>query len=286
MLVDKLGKILEARYGTGLEIKNILSLEQQVHKKSYWVGEQLHIPLRKNNTVLGTAVVTKAKKLSEEAQRNIADLVQFILEPQAYNKNLQTTIENLENDSVKKFKSNSENILNITDYQKKVETDLFEFQESEEEESYGEGLITAVIHLYSRLYTNKIKIAHALHDVTKRWIFVHYRDIRQEIRSVEDLKSMGQTTIFIPDILDLSLTEQKIIGNYLNSQPEVDQQPLMLIGSSFQFSQIIETPAIHESLKQDLLGFYFDVDTMLLSDSSMNYQKILDILELMFCREL
>lgn len=285
MLVEKLGKILEARYGTGLEIKNILSLEQQVHKTSYWVGEQLHIPLRKNNAVLGTAVVTKAKNLSEEAQRNIADLVQFILEPQAYNKNLQTTIENLENNSEKKFKSNSENILNITDYQKKSEADLFEVQE-DEEEAYSEGLITAVIHLYSRLYTNKIKIAHALHDVTKRWIFVHYKDIRQEIRAVEDLKGMGQTTIFVPDILDLSLTEQKVIGAYLNSQPSVDQQPLVLIGSSFQFSQIIETPAIHESLKQDLLGFYFDVDTMLLSDPNMNYQKTLDILELMFCREL
>lgn len=290
MLVEKLGKLLEARYGTGLEIKNILSHENVVRdnwvqKTSYWVGEQLHIPLRKNNAVLGTAVVTKAKNLSEEAQRNIADLVQFILEPEAYNANLKTVINNLEHQTNFSEKETSSDSNVFTLFRSNSPPD--EFEESDLEEPIeSNAFITSAIHLFSQNLQSRIKIAHAVHELSQRWIFVFYTDIREEIKSVEDIKQMGQTTIFIPNLVDLTLTEQKILGEYLNSEIQLAQEPLILIGSNYKFSEITEAMSLHESLKSDLLGFYLDIDTIFLSDPDMNYQKILDILDLMFLKEI
>lgn len=286
MLVEKLGKLLEARYGTGLEIKNILSLENNKpvqSNSSYWVGEQLHIPLRKNNAVLGTAVITKAKNLSEDAQRNIADLVQFIMEPAAYNQSLQNMVNNLEHTTTgESEKDSSNNIYHLNNYKKVSEDE--DYEEINALGVMGNGFITPVVHLYSKSYDNKLKVAHALHELSQRWIFAHFQDVKDEIHTLKDLKDMGQATLFIPDVLQLSLTEQKLIGQYLNSDPNVETDPLILIGSQFQFSEITQTPAVHESLKPDLLGFYLDIDTAILSHPNMSYQKMTDILELMFLK--
>lgn len=112
--------------------------------------------------------------------------------------------------------------------------------------------------------------------MSKRNLFVQLEDILGSISSYEDLYSLNDTTVFVNDIMSINENTRKTLEMYLAQQKNMNQGPIILIGSSLTM-QSIDQLNWNKSFKNDLMGFYFDIDRIPLSQQTSE-----EILELLF----
>ncbi|MBT4762883.1 MAG: hypothetical protein HOO06_14410 [Bdellovibrionaceae bacterium] len=76
-----------------------------------------------------------------------------------------------------------------------------------------------------------VKIAHEIHDKTKRYAFLHFSDIAENKRTPESLKQIGDATLFIPELKNLSPKDQlHIVASLKNFKFQLDT-PKFIIGN-------------------------------------------------------
>ena len=109
--------------------------------------------------------------------------------------------------------------------------------------------------------------------MTERNLFVHLDDIITSLTSKEDIKTLNDVTVYIADIMLLSKATLSLLQEYL--ELNAADGPLFLVGASLTLDAIAgrDWP---ESLKNDLMGFYFDIDRVPLSQQTS--QEILELL--------
>jgi hypothetical protein len=87
------------------------------------------------------------------------------------------------------------------------------------------------------------KMAVELHTQSFRYAFVEYRDLdRSQRMQLTELLKMGAISLFVPDILELSASEQKV----LRSLAELDtiQRPLLMVGTTLTFADLRCEPSV------------------------------------------
>lgn len=88
------------------------------------------------------------------------------------------------------------------------------------------------------------KMASELHEHSQRYAFIHLADLERETRlNLSELISLGSISLFIPDIMRLSVQEQEVLKQ-LASLPSEDR-PLLMVGASTSYSELRTEPAIH-----------------------------------------
>lgn len=81
------------------------------------------------------------------------------------------------------------------------------------------------------------RMAMEIHAQSSRVAFVEHKDLDSNARqSITQLLNLGPITLFIPDILELSLFEQEILRHLLR-QP-VQQRPLLMVGCVIPYSEL------------------------------------------------
>ncbi len=75
-----------------------------------------------------------------------------------------------------------------------------------------------------------IKAAHEIHELSKRFAFVHFSDIDKDKKTMSSVLEIGDTTLFIDDIEELSLDEQTVVFNVIKSSLDKTQSPKFIIG--------------------------------------------------------
>jgi hypothetical protein len=110
--------------------------------------------------------------------------------------------------------------------------------------------------------------------MAERNLFVHLDDIAASLTTVEDIKTLSDLTIYIDDVETLSNSMIDLLKSYLDLTDL--NGPLFLVGSSLAF-EAVESKNWPLSLKKDLMGFYFDIDRVPLSQQTSS-----EILELLF----
>lgn len=256
--------LIKEKYGKSLSYRGIKLLSEDgksvVEEIYYSNGDDLVIPLRAKNHVLGDVIVSRGSLLDPQQKSEVVDLIKFLVEPKLYSIQLKKSEEALQN-------SNRRSLAVVRD-ESSIE-DLFE-----DEEIIKRQTLSQVILLKSHTELNRNRVALKVHEMTERNLFVHLSDIKATLKSKEDLASLSDITVYIGDIETVDVTTMELLKDYLKTATE--SGPLFLIGSSLSM-EAIQQKNWPESLKRDLSGFYFDIDRVPLSQQTSE-----DILDLLF----
>lgn len=250
--------LVQAKYGKSLAYRSMKICNEE-KSVAYSQGDDLIIPLRLKNYDLGDVIVNRGSLLDSQQKNEVVDLVKFLVEPKIYNLHLKQAEENsavrsaATHDSVQK---------------------IFKLTLQKPEIKDERKTLSQIIHLKAESTQSRRKVAMKIHDMTERNLFVYLDDIAASLTSVEDIKTLGDTTIYIESIEQLSSSMIELLGSYLANSS--NDGPLFLIGSNMPLEQIQnkDWPA---EFKNDLMGFFFDVDRVPVSQQTSE-----EILELLF----
>ena len=254
--------LIKEKYGRSLSyraIRLISDKNSQNNELFYSSGDDLIIPLRAKNMSLGDVIVSRGTFLEIQQKEEIADLVKFLVEPKLYNVQLKQSEEFLE-DRVRPG-------LTLVNEESDI-SDLFFPEEAKKK------TLSQVILLKSHTELSRNRVALKVHEMSERNLFVHLDDIIKTLSSKEDLATLTDITIYVNDIEQLSAATLRLLQEYLDTATE--DGPLFLLGSNLAM-EAIEAKDWPQSLKNDLLGFYFDIDRVPVAQQTSE-----DILELLF----
>lgn len=272
-MVECLKEIVHSRYGKGLEVRNMmdivnLNLNNDVQVK----GVDLHIPIQVNGNYLGTAVVKEGKNLNDQQTVSLVQLVRMALEPSMYNTYLERKERNLQEINKAQFDMSNLSVFGDTE-DDDFSTESFSENMDTQEQAL---LVSNLIHLEGKQETVVKKVALQLHEMTHRWAFVPFKDIRSQIGSVEDLIKLGAMTIFVEEVESLSATEQAIINEFVD-QPRTDEDPLLITTSYKNMVELRNDALLGNIILDELSVNSFEVDR-----SPLSYQNLREVLELFF----
>ncbi len=245
--------LVKDKYGKSLSYRAMKVIGEDSDVSFYSQGDDLIIPLRLKNHDLGDVIVSRGSLLDTQQKSEVVDLVKFLVEPKIYNLHLKQSEENTKTQSQER---------------KPFTLQLFTTEVA------ARKTLSQIIHLKSIKPLARHKVAHKIHEMTERNLFVHLDDISASLTSVEDIKTLADTTIYIESIEDLNSSMLMLLQNYL--QNSFEDGPLFLIGSQLSMTDI-QSQTWSASLKNDLMGFYFDIDRV-----PPSQQLSEEILELLF----
>ena len=258
--------LIKEKYGKSLTYRGIKLLSEggkSVIEDVYYAnGDDLVIPLRAKNHVLGDVIVARGSLLDPQQKSEVVDLIKFLVEPKLYSIQLKKSEEALQN-------SARRSLAVVRDEDESSIEDLFE-----DEEIIKRQTLSQVILLKSHTELNRNRVALKVHEMTERNLFVHLSDIKASLKSKEDLSSLSDITVYIADVEMVDAGTMELLKDYLQSA--TDSGPLFLVGSSLSM-EAIQQKNWPESLKRDLSGFYFDIDRVPLAQQTSE-----DILDLLF----
>lgn len=256
----KANSLIKEKYGKNLSYRAIKLLKDRdlsVNEVFYSSGDDLVIPLKLKDYNLGDVIVSRGSVLSHEQKSEITDLVKFLVEPKIYSLQLKKSEENL-------LKAGRQSLAIVED-----EGSLVALYSAEKQ---VRKTLSQIILLKSHTELTRNKVALKIHEMTERNLFVHLDDIAGSLKCAEDFESMSDITIYIPDIETVSLETLALLAQNITG----DTGPLILAGSSLTM-EAIESKPWPASIKKDLMGFYFDIDRVPLSQ-----QTSVEILDLLF----
>src|SRR5262249_4569046 len=87
------------------------------------------------------------------------------------------------------------------------------------------------------------KMAFELHSRSRRFAFVQYADLDRTSRlNLSELIAMGEVSLFVPDILQLAIDEQKVLAQL--AVLESEGRPLLMVGARRAYSDLRAEAAI------------------------------------------
>ncbi|MFS4459061.1 hypothetical protein [Bdellovibrio sp. HCB2-146] len=275
--VNRLKEILASRYGKGLQIRQLMDLAEVSDEQEVFTrGRDLHIPIRVNGAFLGTAVVPSADDLNEEKKQGVTQLVRMVLEPAMYKWYLEQREANLT--ELNKAQVNFDNVAVFGDDPMPTIDEILEEMPLKQNEGPGTELISNLIHLEGSSETSNKKVALQLHELTDRWAFVPFNDIKGQLHSAFDIAKMGAMTIFIEKIEALNQPEQELLLDYLSEERFADE-PLIITSSQLSFKEL-QSSALASSLLDEVSINTFEVDRAPLTSSALK-----EVLELFFLKD-
>lgn len=269
--MNKLKQILASRYGKGLELRPLTDVSDESLAgagHSMFKGTDLHIPLRVRDSYLGTAVVPSAEDLSDDSRNQISQMVRMVLEPALYRDYLERRENNL--------RSLAEEDLDASNLR------MFDGD--------GDGEIAAESIERPKLLSNLVyfhghdgqrikRAALLLHEMTGRWAFAPYADMKSNIHEVADLVKLGPLTLYIEDVRSLDQTTQDLLTEYL-SIPRSAQCPLILIGGDVPPDDLGSNGPISPAIAAEISINSLELDRIPLTEKSLQ-----EVLKLMFFEE-
>ncbi len=92
------------------------------------------------------------------------------------------------------------------------------------------------------------KLAFEMHVVSHRMAFLPFTDLHEEVRSKpENLVDMGAITIFIPDVTELTVSEQKGLLEYFKGARS-NETPHIMSASSISYAELLKSRVVSTEL--------------------------------------
>lgn len=274
--VNRLKQILESRYGKGLQIRQLMDMAELRSNEAFTRGRDLHIPIQVNGAHLGTAVVPSADDLNDERRQGVTQLVRMVLEPAMYKWYLDQKEANLL--ELTKAELDLDNVRLFGEPPPPSLDEILNEHLNHLNESPASELISHLIHLEgSSANTNK-KVALQLHELTGRWAFVPFNDIKAQLHSSQDIAKMGAMTIFVEKVEDLNPAEQELLLDYIAEDCASDE-PLILTSSALKIDELANKQ-LSSILLDELSVNCFEVDR-----APLNSHNLKEVLELFFLKD-
>lgn len=274
--VNRLKQILASRYGKGLQIRQLMDLsELESEEEVFTRGRDLHVPIKVNGAFLGTAVVPSADDLNSEKRQGVAQLIRMVLEPAMYKWYLDQREANLA--EISKANVSLDNVHLFAEEMPSIE-ELIE-ENADQVQSPGLELISQLIHLEGHSDTTNKKVALQLHEMTGRWAFVPFNDIKGQLHSAFDISKMGGMTIFIENADQLNAAEQELLMEYL-AEERGSEEPLIITSSKLNADELENVEGLSSALVDELTVNAFEVDR-----APLTMQGLKEVLELFFIKD-
>lgn len=275
--VSRLRNIISSRYGKGLQIRQLMDLADLGSEEMYLRGADLHIPIRMNKMFLGTAIIPSASDMDYDNRESVLQLVRMVLEPAMYKWYLDQKQANLS--EVSKIEPDLSNIELFGDEKREAFIEKGEAEESVlESASEANQLVCSLIHLEGTSAKLNLKIAHQIRDITSRWAFVPFADIKGQIHSSFDISKLGSMVIFIEDVETLNAAEQELLNEYLE-EAHFDDEPLLITTSKLSSEELVLSD-LNSNLVDELLVNNFEVDRAPVAPNALK-----EVLKLFFWNE-
>lgn len=274
--VNRLKQILSNRYGKGLQIRQLMDLsELQSEDDAYTRGRDLHVPIKVNGALLGTAVVPSADDLNQEKRQGVTQLIRMVLEPAMYKWYLDQRESNLA--EISKANLTLDNVHLFAEEMPSIDELLKE--DADLAKSLSFDLISNLIHLEGRTETTNKKVALLLHEMTSRWAFVPFNDIKGQLHSAYDIAKLGAMTIFIENVESLNAAEQELLMDYLAEEHAADE-PLIITSTKMNAAELEAVESLSAVLIDELSVNCFEVDR-----APVTTQGLKEVLELFFMKD-
>lgn len=276
--VNRLKHLLSSRYGKNLQIRQLMDMSDiKTDVDTYLRGRDFHVPIKVNGALLGTAVVPQADDLNEEKKQGVTQLIRMVLEPAMYKWYLDQKESNLAEISKANFET--ENLHVFGDEKLPSIDELLEDTGSDLAKGLSKELISNLIHLEGHSDTTNKKVALQLHEMTGRWAFVPFNDIKGQLHSSYDIAKMGAMTIFIENVEQLNAHEQELLMEYL-SEEHSSEEPLIITSSKLLVDSLGQIETLEKILIDELAVNCFEVDRAPLTTAGLR-----EVLELFFIKD-
>ena len=235
--VERLKGILHQRYGKGLEVSFLNDsriVEQTGGAFSVFEGD-LHIPIQSNGQFLAVAKIPEAESLPQSSREAISEIVRLILEPAFYNWYLRQSEENRESTDLQKIGG-----LQIIDATQAPESEALSDDEDMSQHA-------PVILITSKNPHRIPRVAQQVHDTLNRWAFVRWSELHTQIKTLQDLRSLGAMTILVEDVLFLSEDQKNLLNEWAQTSLE-GSEPALIIGSTLGWKEIKDQKVLPEAL--------------------------------------
>lgn len=192
--IMKLKHLIAGRFGKGLVVRQLVPIEQLDGSEDFYLnGKDLHIPIRNQHDLLGTAVILDASDLSETDKRDVSEMVKFILEPTLYNSFLTLKEDNLK---TKDPFEREDLLLDSQPINQKSNVQNPIIFHSKQKELIQKALVVA-------------------HEITENWAMLPLKELNLKTISKEEIAQLGQVTLFVGPIDLLTASELDAIQSYL-----------------------------------------------------------------------
>lgn len=258
--------LIQDKYGKRIALKTIDLANSAM--PSFLEGDDLIVPLNSKPVYLGEVIVNRGSLLSAQQREEVIDLIRFLVEPHVYNKHLKLKEE------VDAYKRQiATEAIAENDEELNENSNVYSLFAKEDEDSSLVQLINSTIHLRSASALTRKKVALKIHDMAAQNLFVSFKDIIQQMHSVEEFKSLDLTTVFVEDISQLNDQELALLDAACALKAE---GLVFIIGSSLADKQI-DTLNLSQELKADMNAILFDIDRLPFAQ-----QTSTDVIELLF----
>jgi hypothetical protein len=276
--VSRLKHLVETRYGKDLLIRQLMDLsDMHSHEDTYLRGKDFHVPIKVNGALMGTAIVPGAEDLTSEKRQGVTQLIRMVLEPALYKWHLEQKESNLIEISKANFET--ENLHVFGDDPLPSIDEILEDTSADLAKGLSKELLSHLIHLEGSTSTTNKKVALQLHELTGRWAFVPFNDIKGQLHSSFDIAKMGEMTIFIENIESLNAAEQELLLEYLNDD-HLPDEPLIITSSSMNLESLSKVDGLSAKLLDEASVNCFEVDR-----APLTTQGLKEVLELFFMKD-
>ena len=272
----KTSEFIQEKYGKKIEFRTLSKATgamaaAETGRVSYFShGDDLVVPLKYKQTELGQVVVCRGATLAFEQQLETVDLIQFLIEPQVYNRMLKLKI-NAYDANTTDTQIESTNVINLFATSQQNVEQLIE--ENSEEEEGRRRLVSKFIHIRAKSSMARHKVAYKIHEMTGTIVFLRLQDLTDGKNPVTHEMDLSDTAIYVDNLMDLNSNQMDLLEKM--SRQNLKGNCVIIVGSSLSEDEIHHLNC-SQAMKNDLLALSYDADRVPASQQAS--EEILDLL--------
>lgn len=259
----KTSQFILEKYGKKIEFR-FLSTAVENDQRYFTVGDDLIVSLKYKNADLGSVIVCRGALLTYEQQRETVDLIQFLIEPQAYNRMLELQISSA---SHPESEGNVIRLFGNTDYMNEDEVIVIK------DNDHKRRLVSQLIHVKAQSAQVRHKVALKIHEMTGTIVFLRLQDFADGREPITHEMDLSDTTVYIDDLMSLNQNQMDLLERL--TRQNFKSNSALIIGSNLSEDQIYHLNC-STALKNDLLALAYDIDRVPVSQQAS--EEILDLL--------
>lgn len=271
----KAQSIIQERFNKNIEYRfiDILTADDNSEfVRAYMRNDDMVINLSYQKVRLGHLIIQRGALLNEGDRADIIDLVDFMITPVIYNlylKNMEKSIliETNQLDKPLADPQQSSNIIPLQQHQ-------YNEYEGQSETFSIDNIISKFLHLKASNSLQRKKVALKIHEMLGNNFFLDYSQISNNVIDAIELQDLDKTTIYIDDLSQLERKDLTFLNSFIEKQDRLSI--VMLVGSNLSDQKIHQLNTT-EQLKNDLVGFSFEIDKV-----PVEMQISEEVLEIMF----
>lgn len=255
--IAKLCRFVKARFNVDLNYVSLLDIPASDRKRlhaEFMVSadseEQKQFPVYHKSNLVGYAEVAGSASDVSEIARELTDLIELFLESTVGLADQLQTLNRLEGQllSTNQARENK-NVIPLHRPGKAGAGIQWQIRPRA-----GFALPALITGINEREIS---QLAKEIHDLSGRYAFISDADMHWN--NLSDLRDLGPVTIFINDVTKLSGDQQKLLTEYLWTQPGTED-PQLIIGALQTYTGLIDNKAVSNDLLRQLSGCLLNMD--------------------------